>query len=137
MKKLLSFLLLTVLSAVAYADIQDPPANDQGPTRKFSRGLANVLFCWTEIPSSIATINNREGNSAAASYGIVKGVGRTFFRMNAGIFELATTPFPTHKASYRPFYRSNIPWIQGGYEEFPPELGSDTKYRYVRNHVNY
>jgi putative exosortase-associated protein (TIGR04073 family) len=137
MKKLLSFLLLTALSAVAYADIQDPPANDQGPTRKFSRGLANVIYGVTEIPTSIATINVREGNSTSCSYGVVKGVGRFFFRIGAGVCEMVTAGIPTYKGSYRPFYQSTIPWIQGGYEEFPPELGWDSKYNYNRNHNSY
>ena len=57
---------------------------------------------------------------AALSYGVIKGFGRWFFRFGAGWYEFATFPFPTYKGSYRPFYRPNIPWIHGGWEEFPP-----------------
>jgi putative exosortase-associated protein (TIGR04073 family) len=135
MKKLLCFLLLFTTGAAAIADIQDPPANDYGPTRKLGRGLANILpfTALAELPDTIATINEREGNSAAVTYGVVKAFGRVFFRFGTGFYEVATFPFPTYKGSYRPPYRSNVPWIHGGYEEFPPELGFNSRYRYTRS----
>lgn len=134
MKILLSLLTVSLLSTAAFADIQDPPMNDFGPTRKLGRGIANIAFGATEIFINPAQINEREGNSAAASYGVVKGVGRMFVRLHFGVYELFTFPFPTTRSSYRPPYRSNIPWIHGGYEEFPPELGFDTKWNYVRSY---
>ena len=121
---------------MVYADIQDPPANDQGPTRKLGRGLSNMLFCYTEIPVVVCTVNSGEGNSTAAGYGTVKAIGRTFTRFNAGLFEVLTFPFPTNKGTYRAPLANEIPWIHGGYAEFPPELGWETKYNYVRNHPN-
>ena len=42
MKSLLLSSLLLLTALACYADIQDPPANDYGPTRKFSRALANI-----------------------------------------------------------------------------------------------
>lgn len=134
MKTLLSLLLLAALSPVALADIQDPPMNDYGPTRKLGRGLGNMVFGATELFQNPAEINEREGNSAAWSYGAVKGLGRFFFRFGVGFYEVATFPFPNYKGSYRPPYRSNIPWIHGGYEEFPPELGFETRYNYSRTY---
>ena len=132
------FLLALSLAAAAFADIQDPPINDFGPTRKLSRALANLSpRSLSEIPHNISKINDREGRMAASSYGVVKGVGRVFFRFGMGFYEFATFPFPTHKGSYRPPYRSDIPWIHGGYEEFPPELGFSSKYRYVRTESLY
>lgn len=132
MKMFLCFLLLAGFTGAVRADIQDPPMNDQGPTRKLGRGISNIFFCWAEIPDTIALLNEREGNAAATSYGVVKGFGRTFFRFGAGWYEFATFPFPSYKGSYRPFYRSNIPWIHGGWKEFPPELGFESRYTYVR-----
>jgi putative exosortase-associated protein (TIGR04073 family) len=137
MKLCLTLLLLAFASATVLADIQDPPGNDYGPTRKLGRALGNLLYAGTEVPDTVCMINEREDNSAAASYGVVKGFGRMFFRMGAGFYEFVTFPFPTYKASYRPFYRSNIPWIHGGYEEFPPELGFQTRYRYSRQNTPY
>jgi len=125
------------MSAVVYADIQDPPVNDQGPTRKLSRGVGNMLWCVTEISPTVAAVNEREGNAAAMSYGGIKGFGRTFFRFGSGVFEFATFPFPTYKGSYRPFYKSSTHWIHGGYDEFPPELGFDSKYNYCRAHPSF
>lgn len=135
MKKLLLSLTTLALAGTALADIQDPPMNDQGPTRKLSRGAANIAFGWLEVPQTLAQINDREGNVAAFSYGLVRGVGRTLGRVFSGIYEVATFPFPTHRGSFRPVLKSNIPWIHGGYEEFPPELGWNTRKRY--NSVHY
>ena len=139
MKNVLLCSLLLLTAVACYADIQDPPANDYGPTRKLARALANIcpLTAWTEIPDSIATMNNREGNATMLWYGSMKGVGRVFYRFGFGWYEFFTFPFPTYKGSYRPFYRSNIPWIHNGFEEFPPELGFKTKYNYVQQNGAY
>lgn len=137
MKFLPCIAMLSLLTAAAFADIQDPPMNDQGPTRKLGRGLANIAFGVTEITSAACEINEREGNSAAFSYGVVRGVGRFLARIGYGVYEVTTFPFPTTMSSYRPPYRSNIPWIHGGFEEFPPELGFQTRYRYSRLYSTY
>ena len=111
--------------------------NDEGPTRKLGRGISNMVYGITELPQTIALLNDREGNSSAVSYGIVKGVGRVLARSGYGLYEFLTFPFPSVKGSYRAPYRSNIPWIHGGFEEYPPELGFNTKYRYVRAHEGW
>jgi hypothetical protein len=80
-------------------------------------------------------MNDREGNSAAWGYGVLRGVTRSAVRIGSGVWEVATFPLPTHRGSYRPVLRSNIPWIHGGYEEFPPELGWNTRKRY--NSIKY
>ena len=134
MKVLLSLAIVSFLSATALADIQDPPGNDYGPTRKLSRGVANLGLAGTELVFNLTEINEREGNAAAVSYGAIKGFGRFFFRMGAGVWEIASFPFATNKGTYKPPYKSNIPWIHGGYDEFPPELGFESRYRYVRTY---
>ena len=132
MKKFLCLLLVVCFSSLAYSDIQDPPGADYGPTRKLGRGLSNILFSSTEAVYTMEEINDAEGNASMWGYGLVKGVGRTIYRFWAGWGELITFPFPTYKGSYRPPYKSDIPWINGGYQEFPPELGYETKYPYAR-----
>jgi putative exosortase-associated protein (TIGR04073 family) len=133
MKILMGFLLTVALAANAIADIQDPPMNDFGPTRKLGRALSNISpDILTEIPVTVCQIQDREGDLAAASYGVVTGVGRVFYRFGAGVYELVTFPFPVYKGSYRPPYRSNIPWIHSGYQEFAPELGFESRYDYSR-----
>jgi putative exosortase-associated protein (TIGR04073 family) len=134
MKTSLAALLCLVFTAVCYADIQDPPANDQGPTRKLGRGVSNMLFGWSEIPTTIAKVNQDEGNAAAASYGVIRGTGRAFARFGVGFYEALLWPIPTYNGTYFPVLRSNIPWVHRGYDEFPPELGSESKYPYVRDY---
>ncbi len=134
MKLPLVILLCAGCAASSLADIQDPPAADHGPTRKLSRGLANMVFGWSEIPVTIGKINSEEGNSAAASYGVVKGTGRAFARFGVGFYEALLWPFPVYKGTYYPVLRNDVHWIHRGYGEFPPELGNESKYPYVRNY---
>jgi len=132
MKILFTVALVLGLAIHAFADIQDPPSSDYGPTRKLGRGLSNLVFGIAELPATIAKINEREGNSAAAGYGVVRGLGRSYMRVQTGLFEFLTSPFPANRHTYYPLLRSDIPHIHGGYQEFPPELGNESKYPYVR-----
>jgi putative exosortase-associated protein (TIGR04073 family) len=132
MKIPLTAALVLGFATFGFGDIQDPPSNDYGPTRKLGRGLSNLVFGITELPVTIAKINAREGNSAAAGYGVVRGLGRSGMRVGSGLFEFLTFPFPTTRRTYYPLLRSDIPYIHAGYQEFPPELGNESKYPYVR-----
>ena len=134
MRMLLAAALFIGIAALARADIHDPPSNDHGPTRKLGRGISNLLFGWSELPHEIAKVNDREGNSAAGGYGVVRGVGRSVMRIQAGVFEILTFPFPIVRGTYYPVLERDTHWIQSGYKEFPPELGNESKYPYVRNH---
>jgi putative exosortase-associated protein (TIGR04073 family) len=134
MKHLVALLLIIACVRVAVADIQDPPSNDYGPTRKLGRGLSNLFLAPAEITTTVATINKNEGNSAAAGYGVVRALGRSVTRHFAGFIEVVTWPFPTWRDSYYPILPSDIPYIHAGYSEFPPELGNETKYPYVRDY---
>ncbi len=134
MKPLLGAALVFAFASTSFADIQDPPGNDYGPTRKLGRGLSNVVFGVAELPVQIARVNEREGNSAALSYGVVRGLGRTCMRFHAGLWEMFSFPFPVNKGSYYPILPGHIRHIHGGYEEFPPELGNESKYPYVRKY---
>src|SRR6202011_4947530 len=131
-----SFLLLLALFLVpvVLADIQDPPSNDYGPTRKLGRGLSNFFLAPAEVPVTIAKINKDEGNAAAAGYGVVRGLGRAGTRHIAGFLEILLWPVPAWRQSYYPLLPSDIPWIHAGYSEFPPELGNESKYPYVRDY---
>jgi putative exosortase-associated protein (TIGR04073 family) len=131
-KTLFAAALVLGFAVTSFADIQDPPANEYGPTRKLGRGLSNVAFGWAEFPVQIARVNDREGNSAAFGYGLVRGLGRTYRRFHAGIFEMLSFPFPVNQGTYRPILPGHYHHIHGGYEEFPPELGNESKYPYVR-----
>lgn len=134
MKTLLSAALVLGFTSSALADIQDPPSNDYGPTRKLGRGLSNLVFGIAELPATIAKINEREGNSAAAGYGVVRGVGRSYMRFQAGLVEIFTFPFPVNRGTDHPLLPPDILYIHAGYQEFPPELGNESKYPYVRKY---
>jgi putative exosortase-associated protein (TIGR04073 family) len=134
MKNLFVLVILLGLSGPALADIQDPPSNDYGPTRKLGRGLSNFFLAPAEIPVTIAKINEDEGNSAAAGYGVVRGLGRSATRHIAGFLEIITFGVPVWRSSYYPLLPDNTRYIHAGYAEFPPELGNESKYPYVRDY---
>ena len=134
MKTFIAAVLLLGLAAPCRADIHDPPSNDYGPTRKLGRGISNLLFGISELPNTVALVNEREGNSAAAGYGVVRGVGRSVMRIQAGLFEILTWPVPVVRGTYYPVLESDTHWIHAGYKEFPPELGNESKYPYARHH---
>ena len=111
--------------------------HEYNATRKLGRAWANIIYASAEIPQTMQRVHQLEGNTAGATYGFVKGMGRMFVRMGSGVYELVTHPFPVYKRSYRPILRSNVPWINGGYEEFPPEWGFQSKRRYTTTTDRY
>src|SRR5580700_8229210 len=123
MKNIVPLLLAFGLARTVVADIQDPPSNDYGPTRKLGRGLSNFFLAPAEIPVTVAKINEDEGNSTAAGYGVVRGVGRSAARHVAGFIEILTFPFPMWRESYYPILPNDTRYIHAGFSEFPPELG--------------
>jgi len=134
MKNLFLAAFLAALATSALADIQDPPSNDYGPTRKLGRGLSNFFLGSAEIPVTVGKMDKDEGDAAAFGYGVVRGVGRSAARHIAGFVEVLTFPFPLGHGTYYPLLPSDIPWIHAGYPEFPPELGNESKYSYVRDY---
>ena len=134
MRNLVIISLMLGLVGISLGDIQDPPANDYGPTRKLGRGLSNFFIAPAEVFVTVTTINTYDGNSAAAGYGVVRGVGRSAVRHVAGLLEILTFPFPAWRESYYPMLPPDIPYIHAGYPEFPPELGNESKYPYVRDY---
>ena len=137
MKRLLLSLTATLFATTAMADIQDPPMADHGPTRKLGRAWSNILYASAEIPQTMQRVAELEGDSAGATYGFIKGFHRMVVRMGTGVYELVTYPFPVYRHSYRPRTRSSIPWVNRGYEEFPPEWGFQTRKRYTTTSDRY
>lgn len=133
MKTILALATVAALSGAALADIQDPPGNDYGPTRKLGRGMSNFFLAPTDFFVTVNQVNQTEGNSAGAGYGVWKGLGRAGARHVAGLIEILTFPFPIWQHSYYPILRPDIPYIHAGYPEFPPEVGNESKYPYVRD----
>ena len=92
MKKAVISLIFASMATIAVADIQAPPASKDGPFRKLSRSIANLVYGVTEIPSNYVRTLKREGSSAALSYGVVKGVEKTVVRVGYGLYELFHFP---------------------------------------------
>jgi putative exosortase-associated protein (TIGR04073 family) len=139
MKRLLLSTILLAIAGTAYADIQHPPASEYTATRKLGRAISNVIFAVDEIPNTIIRWNEREGNNAGFTVGVVDGVARTFTRMGYGFYELVTFWAPTYKCTYRPPYQGSCgrsglkeynTW--SGFSEFPEELGFQSKMPYTQ-----
>jgi putative exosortase-associated protein (TIGR04073 family) len=126
MKKTILILLTVGIAGVSMADFQAPPAEKNGPIRKLSRALSNLVYGSSEIPLSIAKTERDEGGAASTSYGVVSGVRKTVARLGFGVFELVTFPFPAYKGTYKAPYPESIrnsTHPLTGYLEFSPELG--------------
>jgi putative exosortase-associated protein (TIGR04073 family) len=133
MKKLLVLIASLTLASVAYGDIQDPPAAKYTRSRKLSRGLANIALGSHEIPHRIAAANADDGGNAALADGLVRGVKYTCLRFGLGIYEVVTFPLPTTKGDFRPITKDEIRFGRNAMSEFPPTLGSNSKYEYSRD----
>jgi putative exosortase-associated protein (TIGR04073 family) len=133
-KHLLLPLIGMILMTSAHADIQDPPDNDYGPTRKLGRGLSNFLFASSELPNSVCKVNKIEGNVAAFGYGAISGLSLSTARHATGLLEILTFPFPIWRNTYRPILPDDAHGFHAGYSEFAPELGNESKYPYCRDY---
>src|SRR5439155_24741406 len=96
--------------------------------------IGNVPFASCQLAVTVCKINKAEANTAAARYGIVRGLGHSTAPLVIGVFNIFTFPFPVWRDSYRPVLPSDIPYIHAGYSEFPPELGNESKYPYCRDY---
>jgi len=73
----------------------------QDPFTKLGRGVANTLTGWVELPKNIYTTSVEDNALAGLTLGLAKGVGMTIVRTGAGIYEIATFPFPI-PVDYKP-----------------------------------
>src|SRR5260370_34880725 len=110
MKIVLAFAAVVGLAIGAFADIQDPPGNDFRPTRKLGRGISNLIIAPTEFFTTVKQINQPEGNSAGAGYGVWKGAARTAAREAAGLLATLTFPFRSWHDSSQPWLPSDSPY---------------------------
>ncbi len=138
MKKTILTLLFAGMASVGIADIQAPPSSVHGPIRKFSRAIANIVYGTTEIPTTWSRVEDTEGSSVSATYGLLKGTQKSVARLGYGLYELFTFPFPTYKEGYKAPYskKKTIYPTVAGYTEFPPQLGFATQRDYNRTQIN-
>jgi putative exosortase-associated protein (TIGR04073 family) len=125
MKKLFIILVTLAIAGSSVADIQAPPGAKFRRVGKLSRGIANIVYGWIEIPHEWSRTNEEFGSSYAA-YGLLWGVHKTAIRLGWGLYEVVTAPFPTYKGGFKaPFLNKQRFDPQNGYADFPPELGFD------------
>ncbi|MDQ6998301.1 MAG: exosortase system-associated protein, TIGR04073 family [Mariprofundus sp.] len=70
-------------------------ATDSGS--KFTRGLANSVTGWGEIPKNIINESSDSNVLVGLTYGTVKGVVHTVGRTAVGAFDLVTFFVPTEE----------------------------------------
>ena len=85
--------LIVILFAVVFA----VPGYCDDPVKKLGRGLSNVLTFPFEIFLQASRVNNSDGPVAAATWGLLKGVGMSGARLLTGVYEVITFPVPVPK----------------------------------------
>lgn len=68
---------------------------------KLGRGVANMLTGWVELPKNIYNTSVEDNAFTGMTLGLAKGAGMSLVRTGAGIYEIATFPFPLPE-NYRP-----------------------------------
>ena len=86
------FALLVTVTTVCFA---------QDPFTKLGRGVANTLTGWVELPKNIYKTSVEDNAFAGVTLGLARGAGMTIVRTGAGIYEIATFPFPLPE-NYKP-----------------------------------
>ncbi len=99
-RKVLFVGLIVILFAVSVAS----PAYCDDPLKKLGRGLANVMTFPLEMFLQTGRVSTSDGPVAAATWGILKGVGMSAVRLMVGAYETVTFPIPVPK-DYLPILR--------------------------------
>ncbi len=134
MKKLLATLIVLGIISASIADIHEPPKARYTKTRKLGRGFANIVYGWTEIPTTMHEWGqlHTEQNIGIFTAGFFQGTQRAGARLMYGFYELINFQRPLYKDSYRPAMPDIDYLPMHGYEEFPPQIGFMTTNGYTR-----
>lgn len=87
----LSFVILLTPSGWAEETSTEQPWVQAG--KRFGRGFHNTALGWAELPLGVGNIGEEHGFGAAATWGVLHGLGRAVQRTAVGVFELFTFPF--------------------------------------------
>lgn len=71
---------------------------------KLTRGLINVITGWVEIPKKLQETTENSGAATGFTWGLMRGLGHSFIRTAAGVYEVVTFPFPA-PPDYAPVIR--------------------------------
>jgi putative exosortase-associated protein (TIGR04073 family) len=134
MKNRITLLLIGAftIGSLAFGDIQSSPGSHWNWSRKLSRGLANMVYGWSEYPVHWQRSERIGGVNMAASHFVVEGTTRSLVRLGYGLYEFTTFPVASYKGGYRPALQSDRFDTWFGYEEFPPQVGFTSQARYSR-----
>ena len=109
------FSVILVVPAVSSADTHDGAARDvgtggpvlalstQAPTynntgvqigQKFIRGVTNTFTGWVEMPKQVYLRTTKGPLVTGVVQGILGGIGMSFARTSAGLYDIATFPLP-------------------------------------------
>ena len=106
--KIRSWFLVGGLVAMMACFSAAPSATADDALRRFSRGVSNLVWGWTDVPMTVHREDNLNGPAAAYTYGIVKGVAKLVSRTAVGVYETGFfyLPFPD---AYWPIVKPEFP----------------------------
>ncbi len=133
-KFFLAALLSFCVIGTTFADIHEPPKSRFTKNRKLARGISNIVYGWTEVPTTMYRMGERHTEQSAGIFigGFFKGVQRAGARLKYGVYEVVNFQKPLYKNSYRPPMKDINYLPYSGYEEFPPQIGFLTTTGYTR-----
>ena len=99
-KRLILFALAFLLLSGAFRS----DAHCDDATKKLGRGFCNVVTCPFELALQPSRVNTSDGPMAAATWGVLKGIGMTGLRALVGVYEVVTFPIPFPK-QYKPILK--------------------------------
>ncbi len=76
--------------------------------RQLGRGVSNIAVGFIEIPENMLDVQREDGEVAAMSYGLMRGVWRCGVRTAVGAFEILTCP-----ARFEPIVTPEFPARNG------------------------
>ncbi|MDD2954651.1 MAG: exosortase system-associated protein, TIGR04073 family [Parabacteroides sp.] len=106
-------IVLIIFAILLFTVALTSPAYCNNWESKLGRGVCNMFTFPLELYTQVAEVNNNEGLFAAATWGIIKGLGMSVVRAACGVYEVVTFPFPV-PADYMPiltepeFYGGNL-----------------------------
>ena len=108
-----------------------PPAI-RGRPASWAAAFSNLLLAVTDWQVTIAETNDVD-RQPGHSLRIHQGRG-PFLRPHGHgpVRHRPPRRSRLNKGKYTPILRDDVRWINSGYSEFPPELGWESRYNYVR-----
>lgn len=77
---------------------------------KLGRGVLNIVSSPVEVARTIHVESEVQGKGYGWTAGLVKGLGRTFVRLGAGVVDLVTFPFDFPDENKAPLIKPEYAW---------------------------